>query len=130
MPGVIRPPWGAPTGPELSDFDLIGSFVDGARTGYSRAYHIEDRVLLAHRTSTVAIRCAGEAILLRTDIPTRPVRSRLKRMGLISLVTDPPLATVVGLQVAGLPAATWDLWGKEPSQAEEALMAASAGESP
>ena len=111
MPGVIRPPWGAPTGPELSDAEVVRTFAQGARTGHSGWFHIEDRTLLAERFITVAIRCEPSTLLIRIDLETGGLTGHLRSAGLFLQVQDPDLATVIGLQVSGHPAAAWDLWG-------------------
>lgn len=128
MPGVVRPPWGAPTGPELADLPLVAAFAGGARTGHSNIFHIEEHTLLQDRFVTVAIRCGPQAVLVRTDLDTARLRRLTRRAGLIELVSEPPLATVVSLQSSGLPAATWDLWGLDMEAADEALRTAAAGE--
>lgn len=128
MPGVVRPPWGAPTGPELADLSLVTAFIAGARTGHSKSFHIEEHTLLQDRLITVAIRCGPQAVLLRTDLDTPLLHRLTRRSGLRSQVSEPALATVVGLQSSGLPAATWDLWGHDLEAADRALRRAAAGE--
>lgn len=126
MPGVIRPPWGKPTGPKLKDQDLIASFANGSRTGHSGRYHIEEHTLLEDRFETISIRCETTALLVRTDVDTSRLQRHLARAGLSRQQVDPPLATVVGLQTCGLPAASWDLWGTEPERALDGLRHAAA----
>lgn len=111
MPGVIRPPWGAPTGPELSDTEVVRSFAQGSRTGHSQKYHIEDRTLLADRFVTVSIRCGPTTLLVRSDVDIDSLSTHLITAGLRLQMHEPELAVVIGLQVSGNPAAAWDLWG-------------------
>lgn len=111
MPGVIRPPWGTPTGPELTDARVVRKFAQGSRTGHSENYHIEDRTLLADRFVTVSIRCEPTTLLVRSDVETGSLAEHLGAAGLTLQARDPDLAVVIGLQVSGLPAAAWDLWG-------------------
>lgn len=126
MPGVIRPPWGAPAGPELSDGELVRTFAQGSRTGHSGYFHIEDRVLLAERSVTVSIRCGPTTLLVRSDVDTAALDEHLEDFGLALQMHDPDLAVVIALQVAGLPAAEWDLWGVDLETATSHLGEAAA----
>lgn len=128
MPGVVRPPYGKPTGPLAHDRDLIASFVAGARTGYSDRFHIEEDTLLVERFVPVAIRLAPGSILIRTDYPDGGAQEFAVRAGLALVDAEPPLATVVALQALGLPAASWNLWSSHGrDQAQAALSSCAAG---
>lgn len=121
MPGLIRPPFGAPTGPLVSDASLIAAFIEGAQTGHSPGYHIEESTLLIDRLTPVSIRLDPDCLLVRTDIPSPFVESTAGISALVLALIDPPLATVVSLQVLGLPAASWNLWCLEPMDPLDAL---------
>lgn len=128
MPGVVRPPYGKPTGPLADNGDLIASFITGARTGYSDRFHIEEDTLLVERFVPVAIRLAPGSILIRTDYPDGGAYEFAGMAGLAVMESEPPLATVVALQALGLPAASWDLWSSHGrGEAQAALTACAAG---
>ena len=121
MPGVIRPPFGAPTGPQVADTEVVTRFIEGARTGHSSNFHIEDGVLLADRMTPASLRLSIGALLIRTDIPCPELELGAKENELHRVVVDPPLATVISLQMLGLPAASWDLWTHDSIDAGSAL---------
>lgn len=126
MIGGIRPPYGEPLGPLLTDDALVNSFLTNVRAGHSDTYHIEDRVLLASRFTPVALRLGSGIVLVRTDLDVaRITAAMLARMWRL-LASDPPLATPVAVQAIGYPAA-WDLWGTDSDEAqwllEEAALA-------
>ncbi len=123
MPGVVRPPYGAPTGPLVSDAQLAAAYLAGARTGHSPTLHIEEDVLLAGRFEAVALRLGVETLIVRTDVACRPLAEALE--GRLRLVArEPPLATVVALQALGHSAAPWELWGADGDDAARLLAAA------
>ena len=112
MAGVFRPPYGAPSGPLLTDDELIDAFLSGARTGHSGRFHLEEGTLLVDRFVAVALRLRQRSVLVRTDVPTEPIPERLAVADLRVVADDPPLATVVALQALGLPAVPWALWSE------------------
>ncbi len=123
MPGVVRPPYGAPTGPLLSDAELAAAYLAGARTGHSPALHIEEDTLLVDRFQAVALRVGVDTLLIRTDVACPPLAEAVA--GRCQMVErEPPLATVVALQVLGHSAAPWELWGTDPDTAAARLAAA------
>jgi hypothetical protein len=121
LPGLIRPPYGEPTGPYLAETALFAEFLEGARTGHSLSHHIEESALLMDRMAPVALRLSHGAVLVRTDLSSPALVTALPGLGYSMVSQDPPLSTVVGLQVLGMPAAMWDLWAGAGSDAQEAL---------
>ncbi|MFP5332601.1 MAG: hypothetical protein ACLGHX_09635 [Acidimicrobiia bacterium] len=124
MAGVIRPPYGAPTGPRFADRTLVDGFISGMRTGYSRRYHIEGDVLLIDRMEPVVIRVSPATFLLSSLHSDQLTRwndwGHLVR-------TNPPLATVVALQAVGEPSLAWDLWSRHPGDALHELARVAGG---
>ncbi len=122
----IRPPYGKPLGPLLTDDDLIDSFLTNARAGHSDTYHIEDRVLLLSRFTPVALRLGSGAVLVRTDLDMAPITAAMLAKMWRLLASDPPLATPAAVQAIGYPA-VWELWGTDSDEAkwllEEAAVA-------
>ncbi len=128
MPGVVRPPYGAPTGPLLSDGELVATYLAGARTGHSPSLHVEEDVLLAERFVPMAIRVGPATVIIRTDIESVPLAAGCAAAGLALVEREPPLATVVALQTVGHSAAPWELWSADPRQAPAYLAAAATGD--
>ncbi len=128
MPGVVRPPFGAPTGPLIDDGTLTDAFIGGQRTGHSATLHIEEDVLLADRLVPVAIRLGAATILMRTDTRCPALAGTVTRLALTLVEREPPLATVVALQAVGHSAAPWELWSADPRRARELLVAAAGAE--
>lgn len=128
MPGVVRPPYGDPTGPLLTDPELADTFLAGARTGHSPGLHVEEHTLLSERFVPVAIRLAPDTILQRADVECGPLEQAAARRGLALVDEEPPLATVVAVQAVGHSAASWQLWAADPGDAAEALRAAATAE--
>lgn len=122
--GLYRPPYGSPTGPLLDEAGLVDAYLDGNRTGHSPDLHIEDDTLLIDRLQPIALRLGNAALLIRTDAPTGRVQARATVRGLRLIEDDPPLATVVALQVLGLPAASWALWGDDADESRSRLTGA------
>ncbi len=123
MPGVVRPPYGAPTGPLLTDAELAAAYLAGARTGHSASLHIEEDVLLAGRFEPVALRVGADTLIVRTDLDCPALAAAMA--GRLTMVQrEPPLATVVALQALGHSAASWELWGSDPDTAAALLAAA------
>lgn len=118
MTGVIRPPYGGPTGPQFSDSLLVDAFASGMRTGHSSRFHIEGDVLLVDRMEPGAIRLSCATFLLSTvhidELIQYDCWGRL-------VESDPPLATVVALQLVGHPGSGWDLWSSVPGEARREL---------
>lgn len=124
MPGVVRPPYGTPTGPLVQSAELFISFMSGVGTGYSSNLHVEEDTLLIDRIVPVAIRLTPESVLMRTDYPDGGISGFATGAGLRCVERDPMLATVVALQAVGLPAATWDLWATlDQAKAQQSLSA-------
>ena len=130
MPGLIRPPYGEPTGPFLGEHDLFTAFLRGARTGHSATHHIEESALLLDRMAPVALRLVESALLVRTDLPSPVLVAALPDQGVELVIEDTPLATVVSLEVLGLPAAAWDLWCAHHVDGERALIEAVSADMP
>jgi hypothetical protein len=133
MAGAVLPPYGAPEGPEFEPDELIGAFASGERRGFSRDLHVEDDVLLADRSLPVAVRLAPGVVLLRRDAPDaarQAVERVLGAVGARRIESDSAFGAIAALQVTGLRAATWDLWGEDERSALEAVRKAAAGDDP
>lgn len=121
VPGLVRPPFGDPTGPLVTDISLVSAFIGGARTGYSPRFHIEESTLMLSRFTAVSVRLETQCLLMRTDVRSRAAEQIAVQNQLNLALSNPPLATVVSLQVLALPSASWDLWCVESIDAQKAL---------
>lgn len=134
MPGVVLPPFAAPTGPELSREKLLDAWLEGARTGFSAELHIEDRVLLVDRSVPFGGRLGLRSVLIRTHMPgglgeiKTAVEDHLRARGLECLEPEARLAEIAGIQVTGVRGALWDLWGDDRARAQEDLQRAALGD--
>ena len=99
----------------------MSAFCEGARTGHSHTYHVEEHTLLAERFVPVAMRLSIGCLLIRTDVPSSDLENSLRSEGATRVEVDPSLATVVSLQILGLPAASWDLWSFDVAGAQGSL---------
>ena len=105
----------------MSEPRLFDEFLAGARTGHSASHHIEESALLIDRIAPVALRLDEGVVLIRTDVQSRELLMNLPGLGYSIEVEDPQLATVVSLQVLGMPAAMWDLWARQGADGRETL---------
>ncbi|MGI8425456.1 MAG: hypothetical protein ACR2FO_01665 [Actinomycetota bacterium] len=123
MPGAILPPYAEPTGPELPRDQVIDSFIDGRRSGFSADLHIEGDTLLADRMFTFGARVGSRSILIRADVPQdllelkEWLEEHLVSKGLSEIEPDARLGDIAAIQVTGIRGAAWDLWGEDSSVA-------------
>ena len=94
---------------------------------------MEDRVLRADGDMPLALWVGPRTVLVLFDIPddltdlrTR-VQETLAGEGLSLLDEQSPLGIVVGVQLVGARAATWDLWGDDIDAAFAELRKAAVG---
>ncbi len=133
MPGAVLPPYGSPSGPELSLDGVIDAFLEGARSGFSEKVHIEDDMLLADRMVAVGVRLGPRSVLIRDDIPLEVTKTReavealLTDRGLTKLEPDARLGDVAAIQVTGVRGGVWDLWGDDAERARRDLERAAVG---
>ena len=114
----------------MSDPRLFDEFLAGARTGHSASHHIEESALLIDRIAPVALRLEEGVVLIRTDVQSNALLVILPGLGYSIEVEDPPLATVVSLQVLGMPAAMWDLWARKGADANATLERVAGADAP
>lgn len=133
MAGVVQPPYGSPTGPELSFQEVVSAFLEGRRHGFCPELHIEDDMLLAERMVPCGVRIGTSSLLLRVDVPPsagpilRAVAEHLRESGLEVVDPDADLGDVAAIQVTGVRGGCWDLWGDIADAAREALRRAALG---
>ena len=133
MPGAVRPPYGSPSGPELSLEGVVDAFLEGARSGFSEQTHIEEEMLLADRMVTLGVRLGARSLLVRDDIPPsisstrQAVENVLEQRGLSKIEPDARLGDVAAIQVTGVRGGVWDLWGEDAGQARRDLERAAVG---
>jgi hypothetical protein len=132
----LLPPFGAPSGPPADDDSVVRAFLRGEPAGHSERFHVEGPVLVAAADRAVAIRLGPTTALVRADLPPAfaPVKEMVERLfadeGMTALDHETLLATPVAVQLLGLRASTWDLWGADIDAAFAALRAAAVGEQP
>ena len=133
MPGAVLPPYGSPSGPELSLEGVVDAVLEVGRTGFSEELHIEDEMLLADRMVTVGVRLGSRALLLRGDVPPgvdqtkEGIEGLLGARGLSKLEPDARLGDIAAIQITGIRGAVWDLWGEDAEQARRDLERAAVG---
>ena len=128
------PPLYEPRGPRDSDEEVVRAFLrhDGP-SPHSERLHVEDRVLRADADMPLALWVGPRTVLVLFDIRDDQadlrdrVRETLAGEGLELLDEQSPLGIVVGVQLVGARAATWDLWGDDIDAAFAELRKAAAG---
>ncbi len=127
------PPYVEPRGPEGDDPAVVRAFLSGDIPPHSARLHVEGPVLMADRDVPLGLRLSPTAALLRVDLSDevaevrRAVEAVLSADGLTLLDEESPLGIAVGVQMAGLRASTWDLWGADIDEAFAALRQAAVG---
>jgi hypothetical protein len=127
------PPYVEPHGPEGDDAAVVAAFLAGDIPPHSARLHVEGPVLMADRDVPLALRLSPTAALLRVDLSEavaevrRVVEGVLTAEGLRLLDEESPLGIAVGVQLVGLRASTWDLWGTDIDEAFAALREAAVG---
>jgi len=126
------PPYVAPHGPEGTDEEVIGAFLDADVPPHSARLHVEGATLLVDRDVPAALRIEA-AFLVRADLPDgaldvkAAIEAVLTDRGMRQLDTDTMLAVAVAMQRVGLRLSAWDLWGTDIDDAFAALRRAAAG---
>jgi hypothetical protein len=116
--------------------ELVADFVRGEPAGASPSFHIEGGLLMGGSSMPLAVRLGERSVLARRDVPdgALPLRTLAQEVlateGLSLLDEDTPLGIPAGIQLAGLRAATWDLWGGDIDQAYAYLRQAVVGSDP
>jgi hypothetical protein len=130
------PPFNEPTGPAVDDAAVLSAFVREEAAGHSPSFHVERPMLLVDRMVAAALRIGPRTVLVRADLPpdlrwakTR-VEQALAQEGMTCFDEETLLATPVVVQMIGLRASSWDLWGVDIDDAFAALRAAVAVEQP
>jgi hypothetical protein len=127
------PPYVEPRGPEGDDAAVVRAFLSGDIPPHSARLHVEGPVLMVDRDVPLALRLSPTAALLRVDLSEvvsevrRVVEGVLVDDGLRLLDEESPLGIAVGVQLVGLRASTWDLWGTDIDEAFAALREAAVG---
>ncbi|MGI8807494.1 MAG: hypothetical protein ACR2KK_06580, partial [Acidimicrobiales bacterium] len=102
-------------------------------TPHSERLHVEDRVLRVDGDMPLALWVGPRTVLLVFDLPDGLVDIRaavadaLAAEGLTLLDEQQPLGIVVGMQMVGARALTWDLWGADIDEAFADLRKAAMG---
>ena len=132
-PEGVLPPFAEPTGPLVSDVEVLGAYVRGERAGFSERFHVEPPVLYALRMVPVAIQAGPGTFLVRVDVPDDALEARgaveeiFGGLGLTRFDEDTLFAPPVAIQVLGVRLSSWDLWGRDIDSAFAELRAAALG---
>lgn len=124
--------------------DVLAAFLAGATDGSAPGMVIEgplliaadedDATLVAALGACLAIRVDADTVLVRLDLPApledarATLEERLAAGGLTLIERDAAVATVVGIELAGLRGSAWSLWATDPERGRAALERAAAGE--
>lgn len=130
--GPFPPPFGVPAGPFLATPQLVSAYLAGARTGSSPEAHIEEPVLMAY-DHLLAVRL-DVAVLVRGEVP--PVAASVKAVlcrtleaaSMVLVEKESVLGGAVAVELAVPRGFEWDLWARDPADAEEALTRRALGE--
>ena len=128
------PPLYEPRGPRDTDEEVVRAFLrHQGPSPHSERLHVEDRVLRVDGDMPLALWVGPRTVLLLFDVPEEMVDIRaavvgaLTSEGLTLLDQQQPLGIVVGMQLVGARALTWDLWGADIDEAFADLRAAAMG---
>lgn len=136
MPEGLVPPFNEPTGPAVDDATVLSAFARDEAAGHSPSFHVERPMLLVDRMVAAALRIGPRTLLVRADLPPdlawakARVEEALTTDGMSCFDEETLLATPVVVQMIGLRASSWDLWGDDIDDAFAALRAAVAVEQP
>lgn len=136
MPEGPVPPFNQPTGPAVDDEAVLSAFARDEAAGHSPSFHVERPVLLVGRMVAAALRIGPRTVLVRADLPPdlawakERVEQALTDEGMACFDEETLLATPVVVQMIGLRASSWDLWGADIDDAFAALRAAVVVEQP
>ncbi|MDP9019253.1 MAG: hypothetical protein M3N25_00360 [Actinomycetota bacterium] len=136
MPEGPAPPFNEPTGPSVDDDAVLSAFARDEAAGHSPSFHVERPMLLVDRMVAAALRIGPRTVLVRADLPPDLVwaKERVERAladeGMTCFDEDTLLATPVVVQMIGLRASSWDLWGVDIDDAFAALRGAVVAEQP
>jgi hypothetical protein len=128
------PPLYEPRGPRDTDEEVVRAFLrHQGPSPHSARLHVEDRVLRVDGDMPLALWVGPGTVLLLFDLTDdlvevrAGVASALAAEGLELLDEQQPLGIVVGIQLVGARALTWDLWGTDIDQAFAELRKAAMG---
>lgn len=127
------PPFVEPRGPQGTDEQVLEAFLSGDIAPHSARLHVEGPVLMVDRDMPFVLRLSHDSVLVRVDVPDDVVEIRdtiqglLTAHGLEMLDEESLLGIAVGVQLVGLRASTWDLWGTDIDVAFAALREAARG---
>ena len=134
MPEGPVPPFTEPTGPAVDDAAVLSAFARDEAAGHSASFHVERPMLLVDRMVAAALRIGPRTVLVRADLPPdlawakERVEEALTAEGMTCFDEETLLATPVVVQIIGMRASTWDLWGTDIDDAFAALRAAATAE--
>lgn len=103
--------------------EVVDIFLRGRGAGFCDQLHIEDDFLFLDRMVLVAIRLAGDSVLVRNEDETAPslpherIEKLLQAGGLSLIDRQTALGDIAAIQTAGIRGAWWDLWGADPQEA-------------
>lgn len=134
MIDAMPPPYGAsdPDEPPLTPAGLLSAFVQGAQRGTAGSWRVEGPLLVG-RDTPLAIRLE-DAALVRQDLPPgaedlrQACAEALAQANMRCVEQRTVLGHVVGIEVAGLRDAEWDLWAPDPETGHAALRARALGD--
>jgi hypothetical protein len=128
------PPLYEPRGPRDTDEEVVRAFLrHQGPSPHSDRLHVEDRVLRVDADMPLALWVGPRTVLLLFDLTDELVEIRaavaaaLAADGLELLDEQQPLGIVVGMQLVGARALTWDLWGADIDEAFADLRKAAMG---
>jgi hypothetical protein len=128
------PPLYEPRGPRDTDEEVVRAFLrHQGPSPHSDRLHVEDRVLRVDADMPLALWVGPRTVLLLFDLTDELVEIRaavaaaLAAEGLELLDEQQPLGIVVGMQLVGARALTWDLWGADIDEAFADLRKAAMG---
>lgn len=136
MPEGPVPPFTEPTGPAVDDASVLSAFVRDEAAGHSPSFHVERPMLLVDRMVAAALRIGPRTILVRADLPPdlawakERVEEVLTAEGMACFDEETLLATPVVVQLIGIRASSWDLWGSDIDDAFAVLRSAVTAEQP
>lgn len=127
------PPYFEPRGPLGSDEEVVDAFLAADIAPHSARLHVEGAVLMVDRDMPFVLRLGRNSVLIRVDLGDDiagirgEVAAMLDARGVHLLDEETLLGIAVGVQLVGLRASTWDLWGADIDEAFAELRGAAKG---
>lgn len=136
MTDPLPPPYGAPSGPQLPQDELLARYLDGGGSGWCEDLRVEGSLLVGAGYAPLAVRLEPGVVLVREDLPDEEaVRSlrdslvaALRHAGIDLVDEDATLGGVVGIEVAGIRGGVWSLWAHDSSEGQSVLQRRALGD--